>query len=50
MDRDDYYDDDDDFGDFEEEDDEDFYSDSGPNKPENKSAALPDVSRVNLKD
>ncbi|XP_023273972.1 uncharacterized protein C9orf85 homolog [Seriola lalandi dorsalis] len=43
-------DDDDDFGDLEDEDDEDFDSDSGPKKTQNKSAALPDVSQVNLED
>ncbi|XP_026177482.1 uncharacterized protein C9orf85 homolog [Mastacembelus armatus] len=49
LDSDDDYSDDD-FGDLEDEDDEDFASDSGQKKSQNKSAALPDVSRVNVKD
>ncbi|XP_040897986.1 uncharacterized protein C9orf85 homolog [Toxotes jaculatrix] len=49
MDSDDDFDDDD-FGDLEDEDDEDFDCDTGPKKTQSKSAALPDVSRVNLKD
>ncbi|GAA6221005.1 uncharacterized protein C9orf85 homolog [Lates japonicus] len=48
MDSDDDFDDD--FGDLEDEDDEDFDSDSGPKKTQDKSAALPDVSRVSVKD
>ncbi|CAK6950164.1 uncharacterized protein C9orf85 homolog [Scomber scombrus] len=52
MDSDDDYDVDDcsDFGDDDEDDVEDFHSDSGPKKTQkNKSAALPDVSQVNIK-
>ncbi|XP_053181424.1 uncharacterized protein C9orf85 homolog [Scomber japonicus] len=52
MDSDDDYDDDDcsDFGD-DGDDVEDFDSDSGPKKTQKtKSAALPDVSKVNIKD
>lgn len=48
MDSDDDFDND--FGDLEDEDDEDFDSDSGPKKTQDKSATLPDVSRVSVKD
>jgi len=53
LDSDDDYDGDDfgDLGDDDDDDDEDFDSDSGPKKTQkNKSAALPDVSRVKIKD
>ncbi|XP_071338691.1 uncharacterized protein C9orf85 homolog [Trachinotus anak] len=49
TDSDDDYDDDD-FGDLEDEDDEDFDSDTGSKKTQSKSAVLPDVSQVHLKD
>lgn len=50
LDSDDDYDDDD-FGDLGDDDDEDFDSDSGPKKTQkNKSAVLPDVSQVKIKD
>lgn len=48
MDSDDDYDGDD-FSDLGDGDD-DVDSDSGPKKIQNKSAALPDVSQVNIKD
>ncbi|XP_068995109.1 uncharacterized protein C9orf85 homolog [Embiotoca jacksoni] len=44
------FDSDNDFGGLEEEEDEEFDCDSGPKNTQSKSAVLPDVSLVKLKD
>nr|XP_020450092.1 uncharacterized protein C9orf85 homolog [Monopterus albus] len=43
-------DDDDDFGHLDDEDNEDFVNNSGPETTQSKSAVLPDVSQVHVKD